>query len=107
MDVRTEEIPEDLADLAAEYREKLMDALSNFSDESMEQAEIYRENLMDAISTFDDEIAMLYLEGEEVPVDMIKAVIRKATIANEMVPVVCGTSYKNKGVQMVLDAVVD
>ena len=84
-DVRTEEIPEDMMDLAEEYREKLMDA----------------------VSSFDDDIAMMYLEGEEVPVDMIKAVIRKATIANEMVPVVCGTSYKNKGVQQVLDAVVD
>ena len=84
-DVRVEEIPEDMVDLANEYREKLMDA----------------------VSTFDDDIAMMYLEGEEVPVDMIKAVIRKATIANEMVPIVCGTSYKNKGVQEVLDAVVD
>ena len=84
-DVRTEPIPEDMMDLAEEYHEKLMDA----------------------VSSFDDDIAMMYLEGEEVPVDMIKAVIRKATIANEMVPVVCGTSYKNKGVQQVLDAVVD
>ena len=84
-DVRVEEIPEDM----------------------VEQAEIYRENLMDAISNFDDDIAMMYLEGEEIPVEMIKAVIRKATIANDMVPVVCGTSYKNKGVQQVLDAVVD
>ena len=84
-DVRVEEIPEDMMDLAEEYREKLMDA----------------------VSVFDDDIAMMYLEGEEIPVEMIKAVIRKATIANEMVPVVCGTSYKNKGVQQVLDAVVD
>ena len=84
-DVREEEIPEDMIDLANEYHEKLMDA----------------------VSTFDDDIAMMYLEGEEVPEDMMKAVIRKATIANEMVPVVCGTSYKNKGVQQVLDAVVD
>jgi len=84
-DVRVEEIPEDM----------------------VEQAEIYRENLMDAVASFDDDIAMMYLEGEEVPVEMIKAAIRKATIANEMVPVVCGTSYKNKGVQQVLDAVVD
>jgi len=84
-DVRTEEIPEDMVALAEEYREKLMDA----------------------VSSFDDDVAMLYLEGEEVPVEMIKAVIRKATLANEMVPVVCGTSYKNKGVQQVLDAVVD
>ena len=84
-DVRVEDIPEDMVDLAEEYHEKLMDA----------------------VSSFDDDIAMMYLEGEEVPVDMIKKVIRKATIANEMVPVVCGTSYKNKGVQQVLDAVVD
>ena len=84
-DVRQEEIPEDMMDLAEEYREKLMDA----------------------VSSFDDDIAMMYLEGEEVPVEMIKKVIREATIANEMVPVVCGTSYKNKGVQQVLDAVVD
>ena len=84
-DVRVEEIPEDMVDLANEYREKLMDA----------------------VSTFDDDLAMMYLEGEEIPVDMIKAAIRKATIANDMVPVVCGTSYKNKGVQQVLDAVVD
>ncbi len=84
-DVRVEDIPEDMVDLAEEYHEKLMDA----------------------VSSLDDDIAMMYLEGEEVPLDMIKAVIRKATIANEMVPVVCGTSYKNKGVQQVLDAVVD
>jgi len=84
-DVRVEEIPEDMVDICEEYREKLMDA----------------------VSTLDDDIAMMYLEGEEVPVDMIKAAIRKATIANEMVPIVCGTSYKNKGVQQVLDAVVD
>ena len=84
-DVRVEEIPEDMVDLANEYHEKLMDA----------------------VSVFDDDIAMKYLEGEEIPVEDIKAVIRRATIANEMVPVVCGTSYKNKGVQELLDAVVD
>ena len=84
-DVRVEDIPEDMVDLAEEYHEKLMDA----------------------VSMFDDDIAMMYMEGEEVPVDMIKKVIRKATIDNEMVPVVCGTSYKNKGVQELLDAVVD
>ena len=85
IDVRSEEIPEDMMDLAEEYREKLMDA----------------------ITALDDDLAMMYLEGEEIPVEMIKAAIRKATLANEIVPVVCGTSYKNKGVQMVLDAVVD
>ena len=85
IDVRSEEIPEDMVDLATEYREKLLDALANFSDEIMELA----------------------LMEEEVPVELIKKTIREATIANEMVPVVCGTSYKNKGVQQVLDAVVD
>ena len=84
-DVRIEEIPEDMADLAAEYREKLMDAVADFNDEIME----------------------MVLMEEEVPVELIKKTIREATIANEMVPVVCGTSYKNKGVQQVLDAVVD
>ena len=85
IDVREEEIPEDMIDICEEYREKLMDA----------------------ITALDDDLAMMYLEGEEIPEDMIKAAIRKATLANEIVPVVCGTSYKNKGVQMVLDAVVD
>ena len=84
-DVRVEEIPEDMVDLANEYHEKLLDA----------------------VTALDDDLAMKYLEGEEITVPEIKAVIRKATIANEMVPVVCGTSYKNKGVQEVLDAVVD
>ena len=84
-DVRVEDIPEDMVDLAEEYHEKLMDA----------------------VTALDDDLAMKYLEGEEITVPEIKAVIRRATIANEMVPVVCGTSYKNKGVQEVLDAVVD
>ncbi|MDD7399267.1 MAG: elongation factor G, partial [Firmicutes bacterium] len=84
-DMRVEPIPEDMVDLANEYHEKLMDA----------------------VSMFDDEIMEMYLGGEEVPQEKIRAAIRKATIANDMVPVVCGTSYKNKGVQKMLDAVVD
>ena len=84
-DMRTEEIPEDMRELAEEYRV----------------------NMLEAISDFDDEIMMLYLEGEEIPQDMIRAAIRKATCAVKMVPVVCGTSYKNKGVQKLLDAIVD
>jgi elongation factor G len=67
----------------------------------------YREKLIDSVSMFDDEIAELYLEGEEVPAELIKKVIRKATVTNQMVPVTCGTSYKNKGVQKLLDAIVD
>ncbi|MDY5880608.1 MAG: elongation factor G [Oscillospiraceae bacterium] len=84
-DMRDEPIPEDMRDLAEEYRAKMLEAISDF----------------------DDEIMMLYLEGEEIPQDMIRAAIRKATCAVKMVPVVCGTSYKNKGVQKLLDAVVD
>ena len=84
-DMRDEPIPEDMRDLAEEYRTKMLEAVSDF----------------------DDEIMMLYLEGEEIPQDMIRAAIRKATCAVKMVPVVCGTSYKNKGVQKLLDAIVD
>ena len=84
-DMRVEDIPEDMR----------------------AQAEEYRTNLLEAVSDFDDEIMELYLEGEEVPADMIRTAIRKATIAGKMVPVVCGTSYKNKGVQKLLDAIVD
>ncbi len=84
-DMRVEDIPEDMRDLAEEYRN----------------------NLLEAVSDFDDEIMELYLEGEEVPADKIRAAIRRATLAVKMVPVVCGTSYKNKGVQKLLDAIVD
>ena len=84
-DMRTEEIPEDMVDLANEYREKLLEAVSDFDDDIME----------------------MYLEGEDVPTDKIRAAIRKATVAVKMMPVVCGTSYKNKGVQKLLDAIVD
>ena len=75
--------------------------------ELLAQAEEYREKMIDAVSSFDDEITELYLMGEEIPADKIRSAIRAATIANEMVPVVCGTSYKNKGVQKLLDAIVD
>ena len=72
-DMREEEIPADMAELANEYHEKLMDAVSEVDDEIMEQ----------------------YLGGEEVSIDKIKAAIRKATIDNTMIPVTCGSSYKN------------
>ncbi len=84
-DMRVEEIPADMADLASEYREKMLDA----------------------VSMFDEEIMEMYLDGQEIPQAKIRAAIRKATIANELVPVTCGTSYKNKGVQKMLDAIVD
>ena len=84
-DIRVEEIPEDMADQAAEYHEKLLEAVAEQDDDIMEK----------------------YLGGETLTIDEIKKCIRKATIANAMVPVTCGTSYKNKGVQKLLDAIVD
>ena len=84
-DVRREEIPEDMKELAAKYRNELIEAVVEQDEELMEK----------------------YFEGEEPSVEQIKAIIRKATIANEMVPVTCGTSYRNKGVQPLLDAIVD
>jgi elongation factor G len=84
-DMRVEEIPEDMKDLAEEYRTKLLEAVADFDDEIMEN----------------------YLEGKPISTAAIKAAIRKATVNNEMVPVTCGTSYRNKGVQKLLDAIVD
>ena len=84
-DMRVEEIPEDMRDEAEEYRTQLIEAVADFDDEIME----------------------LYLEGEQVPTEKIRAAIRKATTQVKFVPIVCGTSYKNKGVQKLLDAIVD
>lgn len=75
-------------------------------EDMMENAELYRQNLLDAVAESDDELMMKYLEGEELTIEEIKAGIRKATIACKMTPVLCGSSYKNKGVQPLLDAVV-
>ena len=84
-DVREEDIPEDMAELAAKYRNELIEAIVEQDEELMEK----------------------YFEGEEPTIEQMKKIIRKATIANEMVPVTCGTSYRNKGVQPLLDAIVD
>lgn len=84
-DVRVEEIPEDLKEQAQEYHDKLIEA----------------------VAETDEELMMKYLEGEELTKGEIKAALRKATISNEIVPVVCGSSYKNRGVQKLLDAIVD
>ncbi|MDD5978826.1 MAG: elongation factor G [Bacteroidales bacterium] len=73
----------------------------------MEKAIAERHNLIEHVADFDDNIAELYLADEEVPVDMLKAAIREATIKLMMVPVLCGSAYKNKGIQLLLDAVVD
>lgn len=84
-DVRVEEIPEDLKEQAQEYHDKLIEA----------------------VAETDEELMMKYLDGEELTKEEIKAALRKATISNEIVPVVCGSSYKNRGVQKLLDAIVD
>ncbi|QEK11164.1 elongation factor G [Crassaminicella thermophila] len=73
----------------------------------MDKAEEYRMALVEAVAEADEELMMKYLEGEELTVEEIKEGIRKQTIANNMVPVCCGSAYKNKGVQLMLDAVVD
>ena len=84
-DMRVEDIPEDMMDLAQEYRTKLVDACADI----------------------DEEIMMLALEDQPVPSEMLRKALRKGTIDNLVVPVVCGTSYRNKGVQKLLDAIVD
>ena len=84
-DMRVEEIPEDMRDLAEEYRAAMVES---------------------AVET-DEELFEKYCEGEEITIDELKKAIRTATIENKLVPVVCGTSYKNKGVQKLLDAIVD
>ena len=84
-DMRVEEIPDDMKELAQKYHEELLEAVAEQDDALMEK----------------------YFAGEEISVDEIKAVIRKATIDNTFVPVTCGTSYRNKGVQKLLDAIVD
>lgn len=84
-DIRVEEIPADMLDKANEYRA----------------------NMLEAVAEQDDDIMEKYLAEEELSIEEIKKCIRKGTIANTMVPVVCGTSYRNKGVQKLLDAIVD
>ena len=80
---------------------------SEIPEELQEQADFYRQNLLDAVAESDDDLMMKYLEGEELTKDEIKQGIRNATIACKMTPVLCGSSYKNKGVQPLLDAVVE
>ena len=84
-DYSEEEIPEEMQDLANEYHEKLIESVAELDEDLMEK----------------------YFGGEELTIDEIKSTIRKATIDNTMVPVTCGSSYRNKGVQMLLDAIVD
>ena len=72
-----------------------------------ELAEQYRAEMLEAIAEGDEELMMKYLDGEELTKEEIKKALRKETIANTVVPVTCGTSYRNKGVQKLLDAIVD
>ncbi len=76
-------------------------------EDMLEQAQMYREQMVEAIASTDDDLMEKYLEGEEISIEELKAALRKATIANEIVPVVCGTSYRNKGVQKLLDAIIE
>lgn len=82
-------------------------SVEDIPEEYREQADEYREKLIEAIVDFDEDLMEKYLGGEELSVEEIKTAIRKATLAVEFYPVVCGTAFKNKGVQLVLDAVVD
>jgi elongation factor G len=84
-DQRIEEIPEEFLDIAEEYRT----------------------NLIEKAADFDDEVMELYLDGQEIPEDILRRAIRKGTVSVQMFPVLCGTSYRNKGVQKLLDAIVD
>ncbi len=84
-DIRCEDIPEDMVEISNKYHEELIEH----------------------VAEMDEDLMMLYLEGEEIPQSDIKRVIRQSTINNTMVPVTCGTAYRNKGVQKLLDAIVD
>jgi elongation factor G len=88
-------------DLGAEWEEVEIPA------EMQARAEEYRERLMDAVSDQDEDLMVLYLEGEEIDPDQIRAAIRKATLSISMTPVFCGSAFKNKGVQPLLDGVID
>ena len=100
----------DLIEMKAEiYKDDLGKQFdkTDIPEELLDEAQMWREQLLEAVSELDEDLMMKYLEGEEISQEEIKRVIRTATIAGNMVPVTCGSAYKNKGVQMMLDAVVD
>ena len=80
---------------------------SDIPDDLLDTAKKYREEMIEEIADFDEEVMELYLGGEDVPNDMIKKVLRRECVANQVTPVLCGSAYKNKGVQFLLDAIVD
>ena len=88
-------------DLGREYE------ITDIPEDLKSEAEEWREKLLESVAEIDEDLMMKFLEGEEITKPEIKAAIRKATIAGEMIPVTCGSAYRNKGVQMMLDAVVD
>ena len=81
--------------------------VTDIPEDLKEEAEKWREKMLESIAETDEELMLKFLDGEPLTLDEMKGAIRKATIANEMIPVMCGSAYKNKGVQLLLDAVVD
>ena len=88
-------------DLGKEYE------AADIPADMIDDAEMYRDQLVESVAELDEELMMKFLEGEEITKEEIKATIRKATIAGQMIPVTCGSAYRNKGVQLMLDAVLD
>jgi len=100
----------DLVEMRAHfYKDELgtVDEMTDVPDEYKEMAEEYRNKLIEAVAEFDDELMMKYLEGEEISVEELKAAIRKGTVSVQFYPVLCGSAFKNKGIQLMLDAVID
>ncbi|MGR5590325.1 elongation factor G [Peptoniphilus grossensis] len=100
----------DLVEMKAEiYKDELGKEIeiTDVPEEYLDQANEYREKLIEKASEFDEDLMMAYLEGEEIDKELLKKAIRKGTLAVEITPVSCGSSYKNKGVQLLLDAIID
>ena len=100
----------DLVEMKAEiYKDEMGTQIevTDVPEEYMESALKWRENMIEKASEYDEDLMMAYLEGEEISNEMIKSAIRKGTVACKMNPVTCGSSYKNKGVQLLLDAIID
>ncbi|UQK58887.1 elongation factor G [Fenollaria massiliensis] len=100
----------DLISMKAELYEDDLGTIiqeSDIPEDLLETAKKYREEMIEEIADFDEEVMELYLGGEDVPNDMIKKVLRRECVANQVTPVLCGSAYKNKGVQFLLDAIID
>ncbi len=100
----------DLISMKAELYEDDLGTIiqeSDIPEDLLETAQKYREEMIEEIADFDEEVMELYLGGEDVPNDMIKKVLRRECVANQVTPVLCGSAYKNKGVQFLLDAIID